>query len=410
NLQYGPQGFELGSGTIETGLTTEEFSLTGLSANTAYDVYIQSDCGDETSNWSNSFTLVTGCDVVDVPYLEDFENAVTPELPNCSSIEVISGNAWKTINSASNFNGKVLNYSYHYSEEADSWFFTGGINLDENETYLIKYKFGASSTSWPENLKVAYGTSAEASAMTNEIADHIDIVSFEENEVAFTVDVTGIYYFGFQAHSDANQNQLYLDDISIDLAPTCLVVTDPMVENITTNSADLSWTEGGDETQWIVRYGDVIDFDMEDNSTYEEISVNDDPEVSLSDLDSNTDYVYYLESVCGEDDESQWAGPYSFATLCVAVNVPYVENFNNVSFPNIPNCTAREVRNGAYNGEGWRTISAPGNFDGGVLAHNWSSVGSGNLDSWFFTAGLNLEAGVEYELKFKYANNSSSST
>src|SRR5699024_698543 len=59
---------------------------------------------------------------------------------------------------------------------------------------------------------------------------------------------------------------------------------------------------------------------------------------------------------------------------------------------------------------GWRTISAPGNFDGGVLAHNWSSVGSGNLDSWFFTAGLNLEAGVEYELKFKYANNSSSST
>ena len=44
NVEYGLTGFTLGSGTL-TSTTTPSYSMSGLSDNTSYDIYVQADCG-----------------------------------------------------------------------------------------------------------------------------------------------------------------------------------------------------------------------------------------------------------------------------------------------------------------------------------------------------------------------------
>jgi hypothetical protein len=49
-LQYGPQGFVLGTGTIISGVTSPSFQLTGLQAGTAYCFYVRQDCPGSTGS------------------------------------------------------------------------------------------------------------------------------------------------------------------------------------------------------------------------------------------------------------------------------------------------------------------------------------------------------------------------
>ena len=61
NIEYGPQGFGQGSGTVLTS-TVDSILITGLTPVTSYDVYIQNDCstsGNGTSNWVGPFTFTT---------------------------------------------------------------------------------------------------------------------------------------------------------------------------------------------------------------------------------------------------------------------------------------------------------------------------------------------------------------
>lgn len=73
NIEYGIQGFTLGTGTLVNEVTTS-LNLTSLLNNTAYDVYIQSDCGAEQSPWTLATTFTTLCGFYSNSYMEDFEN------------------------------------------------------------------------------------------------------------------------------------------------------------------------------------------------------------------------------------------------------------------------------------------------------------------------------------------------
>nr|HPR58582.1 fibronectin type III domain-containing protein [Bacteroidales bacterium] len=82
NVEWGLEGFTQGSGTLLTGITNNFYDLTGLTAQTGYDFYVQSDCGsDALSPWAGPFTFTTPCEAVTVfPFLTDFENEFPP---NC---------------------------------------------------------------------------------------------------------------------------------------------------------------------------------------------------------------------------------------------------------------------------------------------------------------------------------------
>ena len=72
-VEYGPFGYTQGSGTTSA-ISSANTSLTGLTAQTQYDVYVQADCGSgSTSSWVGPLTFTTACAAAASPYLENFD-------------------------------------------------------------------------------------------------------------------------------------------------------------------------------------------------------------------------------------------------------------------------------------------------------------------------------------------------
>ena len=58
NIEYGPMGYTQGTGTTEVSDSTH-YTVENLSESTAYDFYVQSDCGSIGSDWVGPLTVVT---------------------------------------------------------------------------------------------------------------------------------------------------------------------------------------------------------------------------------------------------------------------------------------------------------------------------------------------------------------
>ena len=72
-LEYGLQGFELGTGNE---ITTDQHPvfINELSSQTTYDIYVKSNCSESDSPWTGPLTFTTTCVVVnDYPWHEGFE-------------------------------------------------------------------------------------------------------------------------------------------------------------------------------------------------------------------------------------------------------------------------------------------------------------------------------------------------
>lgn len=304
--------------------TTTSGTITGLSPNTTYYVWVRSTCSSALqSPWAGIHTFTTLCTAFNIPYLENFNSVTTPALPACTSIENLGlGNNWITYSGAGgNFTGNVLNYSYNSNNAANVWFYTPGINLTAGTVYRISYKYGSASTStYSENLKVAYGTSPSATAMVNPIADHTNILVGNvgaDYYYDFTVPASGVYYFGFHAYSAPDMNRLYVDDILIDLAPTCFAPTAVTVENTTPNSVELSWTPPVNGTPQTYEVYLSTTNTPPTAATAPTVTGITGTSVIIPTLLPSTQYYAWVRTSCSATDQSEWSPSVNFSTPCL---------------------------------------------------------------------------------------------
>ncbi len=211
---------------VQSGTTNSlSVDLSGLSSSTTYTFCVRSDCGGGAYSSYTSSTFNTPCQTAILPYIENFNGVTPPALPNCTSKQDVNadGSTWKTITAPTGYTGNVLNYSYNLTNAANDWFFTNGLDLTGGTTYTLSYKYGNNSSTYTEKLEVKYGTAANATSMTNSISTHSAITGGTVNTatVTFTPATSGVYYIGFRAYSIADQDQLYLDDISVALPANC---------------------------------------------------------------------------------------------------------------------------------------------------------------------------------------------
>ena len=91
NVEYGATGFTLGSGTL-TAVTSNPTSISGLSGNTSYDLYVQADCGTNgVSPWAGPLTVTTLCDPLTAPMVESFDGTT---VPTCWTEDQVQGSGW----------------------------------------------------------------------------------------------------------------------------------------------------------------------------------------------------------------------------------------------------------------------------------------------------------------------------
>src|SRR5690625_962385 len=404
DVVYGVSGFVQNNGDSETLTvnTQPEVTIDGLNPGTMYDVYVKTICSEnDESSASPILSFITQCEAANLPFFQDFEDVDIPNVPVCGSIETIIGNDWITAFDyhTASYNQQIV-YSSDFISDAIAWYFIVEIALEADNPYQVSYDYGNVNSSFIEKLKVSMGESNSADDMTVELADHPNIYlgGKVNNVVYFSVENDGTYYFGFNAYSSPMGLNLFLDNISIDFAPDCIPVSGLNYSEISTSSVKLDWIENGNSTQWEIVYGES-GFDVE-GSDSQSIFANDNPEFILSDLESNTTYDIYIRSVCDEDGSSAFSEPVTITTFCDAASVPFIQDFEDVTTPNIPACSTVEV----IDGGNWRSNTATGiGFSGKVLQYQ-SDYGNDPANSWFFLQGIELEAGINYTISFGYAN------
>ena len=102
----------------------------------------------------------------------------------------------------------------------------------------------------------------------------------------------------------------------------CLEPSDLTASSITNNQALLGWTENGSSVQWEIEYG-LTGFAQGNGNLVTDITEN---PFLLEGLSANSSYQFYVRAYCGDDDYTDWAGPFQFTTLC-GYNVPFLESF-----------------------------------------------------------------------------------
>ncbi len=405
----GTAGVAIASGSPAVG--TNSAVVTGLTANTSYDIYIRSNCGASVySSYSTPVNFSTLCSAANIPYTLNLASVTTPAIPGCTSKEKLNtANDWITTPAPGNgFNGNTLAYNYNLSLPADAWFYTQGLNLTAGTSYRLTYKYANDGgTTYPEKMNIKYGASPSAASMSTLLADHplisgaiVPLV----NVVDFVPSSSGVYYVGFHAYSDANMNVLLLDSVSVKLSPACIEPTAITLSNITATGANISWTlPSGSPSgyNWDVRSsGTPGTAGAAANGTVTASTSS----VAASGLTPSTTYSVYVRTNCGAGGFSAWTVATVFTTPCLATNIPYIMPIASAVVPGIPSCTSIQNLNAGNN---WETVNNPGyGFNGNALVYNYNFSLPG--DAWLYTQGLNLTAGTSYRLAYKYSNDGSS--
>ena len=346
NIEYGPVGFTLGSGTsaLVDGDTT--YTLSGLNVSSLYEVYVQTLCGSDSSYWRGPTSFATACGTVSAPYFTNLDSG----FPICWTQDSTDSFDW-TLNA----NGTS---SFPTGPSDD---ITGGGNYMYIETsfpvttgdsaLLHSVDIDLSSLTNPSLSFYShmYGSSigelsvwiTSASGATNQVFVKNGNQGDQWNsEYVPLSGYTGVVQFTILAvASDDGAGNTFYGDIAIDNfevseAPSCPQVTNFGVFNISTNTAMTSWLpSSSNNSLWHVYLvpdtipGTVIVPD----SSHLIVSTND--TLSLTGLDSESDYFVYVRSICSSTDSSVLIGPISFSTFtnCPTPGALSLDNITNNS-------------------------------------------------------------------------------
>lgn len=159
-------------------------------------------------------------------------------------------------------------------------------------------------------------------------------------------------------------NDLLLDDVKVMELPTCPKPSNLVVNNITTNTANIVWVENGTATNWEIQYGTTPFPAGSGTSVFTTTNPH-----TLTGLPSSSALAVYVRSICAPGDTSLWTGPVIFNTACATINAPWTENFNGNSTPNCWNETGSEPWR--YNTSAGSAASSAGDHTGNNGNYAW---------------------------------------
>jgi hypothetical protein len=229
NVEVGLPGFIPGSGSHELRIentTDNPLTVTGLSDDTYYEFYVQSVCLSTMSNWAGPYQFYTPlCMPVNIPYAENFDGVVEPDVPPCMIVRNINNDDFEWVTSTLNPRTGPNSMAIRMNKfmDMDDWFFTPGMNLTADETYEVQFYYRADDAAFPEALEVMWGTAPDPVAMTGGMIwsdNNMVNTTYALASITVTPNLSGVYYFGWHGISLADRKRIYVDDILIKhLAP-----------------------------------------------------------------------------------------------------------------------------------------------------------------------------------------------
>lgn len=282
DIEYGTQGFTLGTGTQVTA-TTNPFTIDNLASGTSYDFYVRANCGGgDESEWVGPVIATPG----------SFNIPTTGEvtLSMCGGVIYDDGGA----------NGNYSNYcnaTVIVNPDQDGSF------VQFNGTYNIET---GSSSRW-DYLQIFDGnTTAGTLLFDSHLGDNLtNITSTTGPLTILFVSDGSTSYSGFEIQVSCVSDTTPVEPCN---APANVTAT-----NLTHESAVLDWTQEGTPDSWTISYK------KGSANTWTTINTTTHP-YTITNLEAETSYSVFVTAVCGEE-ESTPSNTVSFTTDPDGVNV-----------------------------------------------------------------------------------------
>ncbi len=168
-----------------------------------------------------------------------------------------------------------------------------------------------------------HGTEVSLQAFPNE---DFAFVAWTENDQTVSFDANYI----FEASSDRNLVAAF-QQISL-----CPVPISLSVSGLSEITATLNWVSPMEINQWHVLWGPATTDTLIGEGFLEQSQAN---FWSLTNLSAQTNYVFYVKSVCQESSESQWSEGYFFSTYYVGNN----DHFETTKWKISPNPVKTQI-------------------------------------------------------------------
>jgi hypothetical protein len=191
--------------------------------------------------------------------------------------------------------------------------------------------------------------------------------------------------------------------------PSCPQPSNLTAINVSGSSAGLSWLETGSATTW------QIDWDTAGIAQgFGNLVVTTNNPHTLTGLLPQSEYRYYVRSICAVGDTSLWGGPYTLTTLCAPSTAPWldsVETHLTTTSSMIENCWSSSPSNttSAYrwniDGAGSTpssTTGPSGAYSGNNYFYTEASSGSAGDVAELYTPLIDVSALTLPELSFYY--------
>ena len=311
-------------------ITDEFYELTNLTPNQQYYLYVQYDCGyGDVSPWAE-LAFRTPCEAISIPYTENFEDG----LSTCYTI-IKDGSA------------TIAEVSGEYPHNSTKSF---KVNI-EGTTGFYNYLILPELTGNVKDCQISFwaastegGNTYSRQVAVGVCTDPTDKATFTELNIFnlpkgrtwenIVVSLKGYAgegkYIALKIGHASMKTNLFIDDIRVEAASACPKPMFVQATEVTPNTAKLSWTKTGGETEWnlVVSTKPLDDpEDIEPDAAKGEYagSISTNP-YTVANLLPNTTYYAYLQAGCGS---SEWTSAVEFKTAR-EVTYPYSEHFDRM--------------------------------------------------------------------------------
>ena len=323
--------------TAATGVTATNYTFTGLLSGMPYEFKVENVCSGESL-----FTVVeatTECAAITVlPFVEDFNNwgTGTGILPNCW-YRTGSYSTYSYIIASQNMSGSTGGSVYMYQSSSTPYTaYASTLILPALDTSL----FQANQTQLVFGTMYASTSYGRPKFEIGVVSDPMDFSTFvpvdtvqhsgginrwEMFEVPLAAYTGNGAYVAMRTVYDSAYTYPYVDNVTLELIPTCPRPDTLTASNATTNSVDLGWHERGAATTWIIEYGPV-GFAL---GTGTQVVATSNP-FTLTGLPAAYQGEFYVKSICGAGDTGDFSRmPYAFNTSQVPSSIPYSYGFED---------------------------------------------------------------------------------
>lgn len=345
-IEYGYTGYTQGYGTTVTS-NTDSVVLTGLNNSRHYDVYVRALCSaTDTSDWSFVHTFATDCGLLSVfPYFNNFDNEETGTANVNTNPGIMP--CWSRFNNSTS--ASYQGYPYVYNSASNSYsgnkllyFYTATYGsypdiqvaiLPQVDTTVVsmselQLSFYAKRSSSTQN-KIHVGIMTDTNDInTFTLVDSVDIqMGYNYHEVLFDQYSGFGSYVALRMNKVASSSTIYVDDVTLEMIPSCRRPDSLVASNVTATSVQLDWVETNTASQWVVEYGPEGFVPGYGTA----VLANTNPFV-VNGLAPATIYDAYVKSVCTAGDTSDYCRILAtFSTSQIPATVPYVYDFENAT-------------------------------------------------------------------------------